>query len=131
MYSEKVMEIFKNPKNIGKIENADGIGEVGNPTCGDTMKAYIKVGKHKKGNDWEEYIKNIKVETMGCVAAIVTSSRMTELIKGKSLVEAEKLTEKDVAEGLNLPEFKFHCSILAAKAVKEAIKNYKNKNIKN
>lgn len=128
MYSEKVMKIFKNPKNIGKIENVDGIGEVGNPTCGDIMVAYIKVGKRDKNGKQEEYIKDVKVETMGCVAAIVTSSRMTEIVKGKSLIEAEKLTEEDVAEGLNLPEFKFHCSVLAARAIKEAIKDYKEKN---
>jgi len=127
MYSEKVMKIFKNPKNIGKIVDADGIGEVGNPTCGDKMRAYIKIGKRKKGDIEEGYIKNVKVETIGCVAAIVTSSRMTELVRGKSLAEAERLTEKDVAQGLNLPEIKFHCSVLAAGAIKEAIKNYKEK----
>ena len=120
MYSEKVMEHFKNPKNIGEIENADGIGKVGNAVCGDVMWVYIKV----KGNK----IHDIKIKTFGCVAAIATSSMMTGLAKGKTLEEAEKITNKDVAESLEgLPPIKMHCSNLAADALREAIKDYRNK----
>jgi nitrogen fixation NifU-like protein len=125
MYSEKVMEMFRNPKNVGEIKDADGIGKVGNSYCGDVMWVFIKVGKNKNG---EETIADIKFKTMGCVAAIATSSMITELAKGKTLEEAEKITRNDVADSLNgLPPVKMHCSNLAADALREAIKDYKNK----
>jgi len=123
-YSKKVMDLFKNPKNVGKIENADGIGKVGNPQCGDVMKVYIKVGKKGK----KEILKDIKFETFGCVAAIATSSMITELAKGKTLDEAKKITRDDVANALKgLPPIKMHCSNLAADALCAAIKNYESK----
>ena len=124
-YTQKVMEHFKHPKNMGEIKNADGIGEVGNPTCGDVMYVYIKVGKNKKG---QEIIKDIKFQTMGCIAAIATSSMVTELAKGKTLEEAKKLTRKDISNSLGkLPAIKEHCSNLAADALHEAIKDYEKK----
>ena len=120
MYSEKVLEHFKNPKNIGEIEDADGEGSVGNPVCGDMMTMYIKVDDDK--------IKDIKFKTFGCGAAIATSSMTTELAKGKTLDEAMKISKKDVAEALDgLPPVKMHCSNLAADALHEAIKDYKKK----
>ena len=127
-YSKKVMDLFKNPKNIGEIKNADGIGKVGNPTCGDLMWIYIKVGKNKKG---EKIIKDIKFKTFGCVAAIASSSMLTELAKGKTLEQANKLTNKDVAKSLKgLPPVKMHCSNLAADGLRRAIENYE-KSLKN
>lgn len=113
-----------NPKNVGRIENADGIGEVGNPKCGDVMKIYIKV---KDGR-----IEDIKFETFGCAAAIATSSMVTEMVKGKTLEEALKVTNKDVAEALGgLPPQKIHCSLLAEECIKAAIEDYyKRKGIK-
>ena len=123
-YSEKVIEHFRHPRNQKRIKNPDGVGKVGNPVCGDVMYLYIKVGK-KNG---EEYIKDIGFETMGCVAAVSTSSMLTELVKGKTLKEAEKIDKKDIAEALNgLPKIKMHCSVLAIKALKEAIKDYKRR----
>lgn len=120
MYSEKVLEHFKNPKNVGEIEDADGEGSVGNPVCGDMMTMYIKVDDDK--------IKDIKFKTFGCGAAIATSSMTTELAKGKTLDEAMKISKKDVAEALDgLPPVKMHCSNLAADALHEAIKDYKEK----
>lgn len=120
VYSEKVMEHFQNPRNQGRLKNPDGVGEVGNPICGDIMKVYIKVRDRR--------IKNIKFETLGCGAAIATSSMITELAKGKPLTEAMKITRNDVADELNgLPPIKMHCSNLAARALHEAIKNYQNK----
>lgn len=119
------MDHFQNPRNLGSIKNADGVGEVGNPTCGDIMKLYIKVDTNKDG---VEYLKDIKFETLGCGAAIGTSSMVTELAKGKTIDEALKITNKDVADGLGgLPQLKMHCSNLAADAMHEAIKNYRNK----
>lgn len=118
MYNEKVMDHFSNPRNVGEIQEADGIGEVGNPVCGDIMKIYIKV----KNN----IIEDIKFKTFGCGAAIATSSMVTEMVKGKSIEEAIEVTNKDVAEALGgLPPVKMHCSNLAADALKEAIKDYK------
>ncbi|MDO8516540.1 MAG: iron-sulfur cluster assembly scaffold protein [Nanoarchaeota archaeon] len=134
MYSKKVQEYFQHPKNVGKIDDADGTGSVGNPYCGDVMKLYIKVGKKKINNKEEEYIKDIKFQTMGCGAAIATSSMITELAKGKTLEEAKKITRNDVAESLQgLPPIKMHCSNLAADALNEAIKDYekKKKGVKN
>jgi len=123
-YSKKVMEHFKNPKNAGEVKNADGIGEVGNPTCGDVMKITIEVK--------DNIITDIKFKTFGCAAAIATSSMITELAKGKTLKEAERLSKKDVSEALDgLPPIKEHCSNLAADALRKAIKDYKEKhNIK-
>jgi len=122
------MQHFFHPHNIGKIKNADGVGKVGNPICGDIMWVYIKVGKNKKGQD---IIKNIKFETLGCTAAIATSSMITELAKGKTLDEAMKITRDNVADALEgLPPIKMHCSNLAADALHKAIQDY-NKKIKN
>ena len=121
MYSEKVMEHFQNPKNMGEMENPDAVGDAGNPVCGDQMKIYIKV----KDNT----ITDISFKTFGCAAAIATSSMITEMAKGKKLEEAYGITRDDVAEGLEgLPKTKMHCSNLASDALKEAIKDYINKN---
>lgn len=129
MYSKKVMEYFKNPKNVGEIKNPDGFGEVGNPSCGDVMAIYIKVGKAKTGKEkGKEVITDIKFKTFGCAAAIATSAMVTELAKGKTLEFAENISRSDVAEELDgLPPLKMHCSNLAADALREAIKDYRNK----
>ena len=120
MYTEKVMDHFGNPRNVGEISNADGIGTVGNPVCGDLMTMYIKVKDNK--------IEDIKFKTFGCGAAIATSSMTTELAKGKTIEEAMKITRADVAENLGgLPRIKMHCSNLAADALHEAIKDYEKK----
>lgn len=129
-YSKKVKEHFMNPKNVGEIKNADGIGKVGNPVCGDIMYVYIKVAKRKnnKTKKEEEFIKEIKFKTLGCAAAIATSSMITELAKGKSLEEAKKITRDDVAKSLHgLPPIKMHCSNLAADALRKAIQDYRKK----
>ena len=127
MYSEKVMEHFRKPRNMGKMENPDGVGKVGNPVCGDMMVIYIKVSKEKG----KEIIKDIKVETFGCVSAIATSSVLTEMVKGKTLDEASKVTNNDVVKALGgLPPIKMHCSNLAAEALRAAIKDYKKKQSK-
>ena len=118
MYSEKVLDHFKNPRNVGEIKDADAEGTVGNPVCGDMMTMYIKVKDDK--------IEEVKFKTFGCGAAIATSSMTTELAKGKTLDEAMKITRQDVADALDgLPPVKMHCSNLAADALHEAIKNYK------
>ena len=125
-YSDKVLEHFKNPRNIGSIPEGDnvGVGQIGNPVCGDIMKIFIKVGK-KNG---EEYVEDVKVQTLGCGAAIATSSMATEMIKGKPLSEAEELSNQAVVEALGgLPEIKKHCSTLVAQAIKEAIEDYRGK----
>ena len=120
MYTEKVMEHFRNPRNMGEIPDADGVGTVGNPVCGDLMTVYIKV----KGNR----IEDIKFKTFGCGAAIATSSMITELAKGKTIEEAMKITRGDVADSLGgLPPIKMHCSNLAADALHAAIKDYQAK----
>ncbi|OUJ18519.1 NifU -like protein involved in Fe-S cluster formation [Methanonatronarchaeum thermophilum] len=125
MYSDKVMEHFKNPKNMGEMENPDITAKVGNPACGDLMQVYLKI--EEKNN--EKYIEDISFKTFGCAAAIATSSVTTELVKGKTLKEAEKLTRDDVAEELGgLPKVKMHCSNLAANGVHRAIYEYKKKN---
>lgn len=117
MYSQKVMDHFMNPRNIGEIKMADGIGEVGNPVCGDIMHIEIKV----EGN----IIEDVKFKTFGCAAAIATSSMVTEMVKGRTLAEAERITNRTVAEALDgLPPVKMHCSNLAADALHEAIKDY-------
>lgn len=127
-YNKKVIANFNKPKNFGKMENPDAVGQVGNPHCGDIMKIYLKIGKKKIRGKEKPYIKDIKFQTMGCIAAIATSSMITELAKGKSLAEAEKLTNKDVAESLgSLPPIKMHCSNLAADALHEAINNWKKR----
>jgi len=121
MYSQKVMDHFMNPRNVGKIDLASGVGEVGNPVCGDIMHIEIKV------ND-DDIIEDIKFNTFGCAAAIATSSMVTEMVKGKTLAEAERITNRTVAEALDgLPEVKMHCSNLAADALHEAIKDYMDK----
>ena len=120
MYTEKVLDHFSNPRNIGEIENADGVGEVGNPVCGDMMSFYINV----KGNK----IAEIKFKTFGCVAAIAVSSMVTEMALGKTLDEAKKITKKSVAESLDgLPKEKMHCSNLGADALAKAIEDFENK----
>ncbi len=124
-YTEKVLEYFRNPKNMGRMENPDGVGKVGNPICGDVMWIYIKVGKNENG---EEIIEDIKFETFGCGAAIATSSVVTELAKGKTLKEAEKISNKDVVEFLGgLPPIKKHCSLLAEQGLQAAINDYRTR----
>lgn len=121
LYSEKVMDHFRNPRNVGVIENADGVGEVGNAKCGDIMKIYLKIDN--------DIITDVKFETFGCGSAIASSSMATELIKGKPVGEALKLTNKAVAEALDgLPAHKMHCSVLAEEAIKSALKDYYEKN---
>ena len=121
LYSEKVMDHFRNPRNVGSIENADGIGEVGNAKCGDIMKIYLKIEN--------DIIVDVKFETFGCGSAIASSSMATELIKGKPLAEALTLSNKAVAEALDgLPVHKLHCSVLAEEAIKAAVKDYYDKN---
>ena len=119
-YNEKVIEVFSNPKNVGKIENADAVGTVGNATCGDIMKIYLKIENN--------VIVDAKFQTFGCAAAIATSSTATEMIIGKTVDEAEKLTNADVVDNLGgLPAQKMHCSVLAEEAIREAIKDYRSK----
>lgn len=121
LYSEKVMDHFKNPRNVGVIENADGVGEVGNPVCGDIMKIYLKID--------HDIIEDVRFETFGCGSAIASSSMATEMIKGKPLSEALGLTNKAVTEALGgLPPHKLHCSVLAEEAVQKAIRDYYDKN---
>ncbi|OGJ20263.1 iron-sulfur cluster assembly scaffold protein [Candidatus Pacearchaeota archaeon RBG_13_36_9] len=125
MYSQKVMEHFKNPKNMGEIEDADGIGEVGNPQCGDVLRVYLEVEKNERG---EEYIKNIKFQTFGCIAAVAVSSMLTEIVKGMTLEEAKKLSNNEIIKNLGgLPPIKHHCSLLGAQALKKAIEDYEKK----
>lgn len=121
-YTEKVMDHFQHPRNMGQIENASGVGEVGNATCGDIMRIYLTVEK--------DVITDIKFQTYGCGAAVATTSQLTEMVKGKTLEEALKITNADVAKELGgLPPVKLHCSNLAADALKAAIENYQ-KNLK-
>ncbi|HMN19502.1 MAG TPA: iron-sulfur cluster assembly scaffold protein [Candidatus Moranbacteria bacterium] len=124
-YSKKVIEHFTRPHNQGEMKNADAVATVGNPKCGDIMRMHLKVSKNEKG---QEYIEDISFETLGCGAAIATSSMATDLVKGKTLKEAFKITNRQVAEELGgLPSLKMHCSNLAADAIKKAIENYKTK----
>lgn len=123
LYSEKVMEHFLNPQNVGVIEDADGVGEVGNAKCGDIMKMYLKIDN--------EVISDVKFETFGCASAIASSSMATEMIKGKPVAEAMLLTNKAVAEALDgLPPHKMHCSVLAEEAIQSALEDYENKKAK-
>ncbi|MBR5337601.1 MAG: Fe-S cluster assembly scaffold protein NifU [Lachnospiraceae bacterium] len=120
LYSEKVMEHFRNPRNVGVIEDANGIGEVGNAKCGDIMKMYLKIE--------DGIIEDVKFETFGCGSAIASSSMATELIKGKPVSEARKLTNKAVAEALDgLPDYKMHCSVLAEEAIGSALDDYEKR----
>lgn len=120
LYSEKVMDHFRNPRNLGVIEDADGIGEVGNVKCGDIMKMYLKIE--------DDIVKDVKFETFGCGSAIASSSMATELIKGKPLSEVKKLTNKAVAEALDgLPNYKMHCSVLAEEAIQSALEDYEKR----
>ena len=117
LYSEKVMDHFRHPRNVGSIENADGVGEVGNAKCGDIMKMYLKIDN--------DVISDVKFETFGCGSAIASSSMATEMIKGKTVSEALQLSNKAVAEALDgLPVHKLHCSVLAEEAIKAAVQNY-------
>ena len=120
LYSEKVMDHFRNPRNVGVIENADGVGEVGNAKCGDIMKMYLKID--------DGIVTDVKFETFGCGSAIASSSMATELIKGKPLAEVSQLTNKAVAEALDgLPAYKMHCSVLAEEAIQSALEDYYSK----
>ncbi len=120
LYSEKVMDHFRNPRNVGVIEDANGIGEVGNAKCGDIMKMYLKIE--------DGIVEDVKFETFGCGSAIASSSMATELIKGKPVTEAMKLTNKAVAEALDgLPAYKMHCSVLAEEAIRSALEDYEKK----
>ena len=117
LYSEKVMDHFRNPRNVGVIENADGVGQVGNAKCGDIMRMYLKID--------DDVITDVKFETFGCGSAIASSSMATELIKGKPVSEAMQLTNKAVAEALDgLPNYKMHCSVLAEEAIQSALDDY-------
>ncbi len=121
LYSEKVMDHFRNPRNVGVIEDADGVGEVGNAKCGDIMKIYLKIA--------DGVITDVKFETFGCGSAIASSSMATEMIKGKPLADALTLTNKAVTEALDgLPAHKLHCSVLAEEAIKAAVKDYYDRN---
>ena len=120
LYSEKVMDHFRNPRNVGVIEDADGVGEVGNAKCGDIMKMYLKIDGG--------VVSDVKFETFGCGSAIASSSMATELIKGKPLSEVMQLTNKAVAEALDgLPDYKMHCSVLAEQAIQSALEDYYRK----
>ena len=120
LYSEKVMDHFRNPRNVGVIEDANGIGEVGNAKCGDIMKMYLKIE--------DDIIQDVKFETFGCGSAIASSSMATELIKGKPVAEAEKLTNQAVAEALDgLPAYKMHCSVLAEEAIHAALEDWRGR----
>jgi len=145
LYSPMVMKYFTNPKNMGKIADADAVAIVGNPKCGDVMKVFLKISKRPvlkpkaksqkpkaiptgRQAKYEEYIEDIKVQTLGCGAAIATSSIATEIVKGKSLEEALKLSNREVTEKLGgLPKVKYHCSVLAEDGIKKAIENYLKK----
>ena len=120
LYSEKVMEHFRNPRNVGVIEDANGIGEVGNAKCGDIVKMYLKIE--------DGIVKDVKFETFGCGSAIASSSMATELIKGKPISEVKELTNKAVAEALDgLPDYKMHCSVLAEEAIQSALEDYEKR----
>ena len=120
LYSEKVMDHFRNPRHVGVLEDANGVGTVGNAKCGDIMKMYLKIE--------DDIVKDVKFETFGCGSAIASSSMATELIKGKPVEEARQLTNKAVAEALDgLPDYKMHCSVLAQEAIEAALKDYESR----
>ena len=120
LYSEKVMDHFRNPRNVGVIDDADGVGQVGNAKCGDIMKMYLKIE--------DDIVRDVKFETFGCGSAIASSSMATEMIKGKPVSEAEKLTNQAVAEALDgLPAYKMHCSVLAEEAIHAALEDYRSR----
>ena len=120
LYSEKVMDHFRNPRNVGVIEDANGVGEVGNAKCGDIMKMYLKIE--------DDIVQDVKFETFGCGSAIASSSMATELIKGQPVSEVRKLTNKAVAEALDgLPDYKMHCSVLAEEAIQSALADYEKR----
>ncbi len=120
LYSEKVMDHFRNPRNVGVLEDANGVGTVGNAKCGDIMKMYLKIE--------DDIVKDVKFETFGCGSAIASSSMATELIKGKPVEEARQLTNKAVAEALDgLPDYKMHCSVLAQEAIEAALMDYESR----
>ena len=120
LYSEKVMDHFRNPRNVGVIEDADAVGEVGNAKCGDIMKMYLKID--------DDIVSDVKFETFGCGSAIASSSMATELIKGQPVSEVKKLTNKAVAEALDgLPDYKMHCSVLAEEAIQSALEDYQKR----
>ena len=136
LYSKKVLKNFTNPKNLGVIKSPDGQAMVGNPVCGDVMKMYLRIEQRAKSKgkktsakgQKEEYIKDIKFQTLGCAAAIATSSITTQMVKGKSLNQAAKITNQQIAKALGgLPTEKVHCSLLAVQALKKAIENYRQK----
>lgn len=123
-YSEEVYKHFNQPRNLGEMEDPDGVGDVGNVKCGDQMRIFLKVGK----KDGEEYIEDIKFQTLGCAAAIAASSMMTELARGKTLTEAKAITRDDINDALGkLPAQKYHCSILSAEGIQKAIDDYEKK----
>lgn len=125
LYSPLVLEHFANPRNMGAMRSPDGEATVGNRVCGDIMKFYIRVGKNEKG----EYLKDVKFQTLGCGAAIASSSMMTQLVKGKPLKEAKKISRKTIVDALGgLPPAKIHCSVLADEGLKKAIRNYQSRN---
>lgn len=136
LYTKEVMDHFMNPRNVGIIKDANGVGETGNPTCGDIMKIYLQIDQRpisleaggKKQEATEEFISDVKFQTFGCGAAVATSSRITEMVKGMTVDEAEKVTNAEVASSLGgLPPIKMHCSNLAANALQAAIKDYRSK----
>ena len=129
IYTKKVLDLFKKPHNYGRMKNPDGLGKVGNPVCGDVMWLYIKVGKNPsaklRASKGEEIIKDVKFETFGCVAAIATSSIITDLVKGKTIKEALEIKKEDIVNSLGgLPRIKYHCSVLAVDALHKAIEDY-------
>ena len=125
MYSKKVMELFHNPRNMGSMKNPDGVGKIGNRVCGDVLWMYIRVARNRSG---QEYIKDIKIKTYGCVAAISTSSKVTDMAKGRTLEDALKISNKDIVDLVDgLPPQKVHCSVLAVDALHRAIEDYQKK----
>jgi len=132
IYSEKIMDHFRNPRNLGEIADADGVGVVGNPRCGDVMKMYIKVESRKsKVGKAEEFIRDIRFQTLGCGAAIASSSIATEMAKDKTLDEALKISGKDISREMGkFPPAKFHCSILAEEGIKKAIADYRKNEVR-
>ncbi|MDD5192743.1 MAG: iron-sulfur cluster assembly scaffold protein [Candidatus Nanoarchaeia archaeon] len=131
LYSKEVIKHFKNPKNMGEMKDADAVGKVGNPRCGDILRVFLKIEKKKINGKEKDYIKDIKFQTFGCMAAIAVSSVLTEMVKGKTIEEAKKLKNNEIVKKLGgLPAIKYHCSLLGAEALNEAIKNYESRLLK-